>query len=37
MGKFYGLKIRNGEMTLEQVQAWWRPSVKRWIAENPEK
>ena len=34
MGRFYGLKIRAGEMTLE---AWWKPQVEKWLKENPEK
>ena len=37
MGKFYGLKIRAGEMALEEVQAWWKPQVEKWLKENPEK
>ena len=36
MGRFYGLKIRAGEMTLEEVQTWWKPQVEKWLRENPE-
>ena len=36
MGKFYGLKIRSGEMTLNDVQSWWRSAVEKWLAENSE-
>lgn len=35
MGRFYGLKIRRGEMALEDVQAYWRPAVEKWLADNP--
>lgn len=35
MGRFYGLKIRSGEMALEEVQKWWRPSVEKWLVDNP--
>ena len=35
MGKFYGSKIRAGEMALEEVQTWWRPQVEKWLKENP--
>ena len=34
MGKFYGLKIRSGEITLDEVQAWWRPLIEKWLTEN---
>lgn len=34
MGRFYGLKIRNGVLTLEQVRDYWRPMVEKWLAEN---
>ena len=35
MGKFYGLKIKNGEMTLDQVRMLWKPKVEKWLSENP--
>lgn len=35
MGAFYGLRIRAGIMTLEAVQAYWRPAVEKWLADNP--
>lgn len=34
MGKFYGLKILSGEMTLDQVRRYWRPMVEAWLSEN---
>lgn len=34
MGRFYGLKIKNGEMTIEQVGIYWRPRVEVWLLEN---
>ena len=37
MGRFYGLKIRAGEMTLEEVQTWCKPQVENWLKENPAK
>lgn len=35
MGRFYGIKIRAGEMSIEDVQAWWRPAVEAWLEQNP--
>lgn len=34
MGKFYGLKILSGEMTIDQVGIYWRPRVEEWLLEN---
>ena len=36
MGAFYGLRIRDGIMTLEAVPAFWRAKVDKWLADNPE-
>lgn len=36
MGRFYGIKIRAGEMSIDDVQAWWRPAVEEWLKKNPE-
>lgn len=36
MGRLYGIKIRAGEMTMEEVQKWWRPATEKWLRENPE-
>lgn len=35
MGRFYGIKIRAGEMSIEDVQAWWRTAVEEWLEQNP--
>lgn len=35
MGRFYGLKIKRGEMTLEQVPKFWRAATEKWLAANP--
>ena len=37
MGRYYGLKIRSGEMTLEQVPKLWKKVTEKWLKENPEK
>lgn len=34
MGRFYGLKILNGEMTIDDVRAYWRQKVEKWLEEN---
>lgn len=34
MGKFYGLKIKNGDMTIEKVPILWKNSTKKWLKEN---
>lgn len=34
MGRFYGIKIKNGEMTIEQVSIYWMPRVEKWLSEN---
>lgn len=34
MGRFYGTKILNGEMTLDEVPALWRPATEKWLEEN---
>lgn len=34
MGRFYGIKIKNGEMTIEQVGIYWRSRVEKWLSEN---
>lgn len=35
MGKFYGLKIRAGERTIEDVPHFWLDDVNKWLQENP--
>lgn len=36
MGRFYGLKIKAGEMTLEDVPKLWRNVTETWLKENEE-
>ena len=36
MGRFYGIKIRAGEMSIDDVQSWWRPTVEEWLEKNLE-
>lgn len=36
MGRFYGLKIQAGEMTLEDVPKLWRNATETWLEENKE-
>ena len=36
MGKFYGLKIRANEMTLEQVPKLWKKATEKWLKDNEE-
>lgn len=34
MGRFYGLKILKGEMTIDEVRGYWRPMVDDWMDKN---
>ncbi len=34
MGRFYGIKIKNGEMTLDEVPKLWQKAVGKWLSEN---
>ena len=34
MGKFDGLKIKNGDITVENVPKLWRKAVDQWLSEN---
>lgn len=34
MGKFYGLKIKNNEMMLEDVPKLWRAVTEKWLRDN---
>lgn len=36
MGAFYGLKIRAGEMTLDDVPKLWKSVTEKWLKENEE-
>lgn len=35
MARFYGIKIRNNEMVLEQVPKLWRSGTEKWLKNNP--
>ncbi len=34
MGRFYGIRIRKREMTIEDVPKLWRHVTEKWLAEN---
>lgn len=34
MGRFYGIKILNGDMTIEDVPRLWREKAQLWILES---
>lgn len=34
MGKFYGVKIENGDMKIEDVPKLWRKSTQNWLETN---
>ncbi len=34
MGEFYGKRIRNSIMTIEQVPAYWLAKTQKWLNEN---
>lgn len=34
MGRFYGSKIKNGEITIGKVPKLWRKATEKWITEN---
>ena len=36
MARFYGIKIKNNEMTLEEVPKLWRAGTERWLQINQE-
>lgn len=36
MARFYGIKIRRGERTLEDVPLLWRVQAEKWLEKNPE-
>ncbi len=37
MGRFYGIKILNKEMTIEKVPQLWKKATGKWLNENTEK
>lgn len=34
MGRFYGEKILDGEMTIDEVPKLWKKSTEKWLKEN---
>ena len=34
MGRFYGVKIRNGNMTIDQVPNKWIVATEEWLENN---
>ena len=34
MGAFYGMRIKAGVITIDDVPRLWRASVEKWLAEN---
>lgn len=35
MARFYGTKIRNAEMTIDEVPKLWKKATEKWLKENP--
>lgn len=35
MGRFYGERIRKGDITLDDVPSLWQNATKKWIFDNP--
>ncbi len=35
MGRFYGTKIRKGEMAIDAVPKLWKKATEKWLQENP--
>lgn len=34
MGRFYGIKVKNGEMELDAVPKLWINATNNWLSEN---
>lgn len=34
MGRFYGIKIKNGDITINDVPKLWRKATEKWLQEN---
>lgn len=34
MGRFYGIKILNGDMAIDEVPKYWRKLAEKWLSEN---
>lgn len=35
MGRYYGVKIHNGIITIAQVPQLWKAVTEKWLRENP--
>ena len=35
MGRFYGIKIKTGERTVEDVPKLWKAVTEKWLKDNP--
>lgn len=33
MGRFYGFKVKSGEMTIEEVPKLWKSMTEKWLKE----
>lgn len=36
MGRFYGIKIKQGKITIDEVPPLWRTLTEKWMSENQE-
>lgn len=36
MGRFYGLKVKNREMTIDNVPKLWKATTEKWLKNNTE-
>lgn len=34
MGRFYGIKIKNGEKTIDKVPRLWKKATENWLLAN---
>ncbi len=34
MGRFYGIRIKNGDLTIEGVPKLWRAVTEKWLSKN---
>lgn len=34
MGRFYGIKIKNGDLTIDEVPKLWRTATESWLLSN---
>lgn len=35
MGRFYGIKIESGIITIDDVPKFWKSATEKWIQDNP--